>query len=52
MRLVTSFKPTIVGSIGIGVRKSDTELLGKINAALARLQADGMVKNILAKWGL
>jgi polar amino acid transport system substrate-binding protein len=52
VRLVTSFKPTIVGSIGIGVRKSDTELLGKINAALARLQADGMVKNILAKWGL
>jgi polar amino acid transport system substrate-binding protein len=52
VRLVTSFKPTIVGSIGIGVRKSDAELLGKINAALARLQADGMVKNILAKWGL
>ena len=52
VRLVTSFKPTIVGSIGIGLRKSDTELLGKINAALARLQADGMVKNILAKWGL
>ncbi len=52
VRLVTSFQPTIVGSIGIGVRKSDAELLGKINAALARLQADGMVKNILAKWGL
>src|SRR3984885_14500374 len=41
VRLVDSFKPTIVGSVGIGVRKSDQELLGKINASLAKLKADG-----------
>jgi polar amino acid transport system substrate-binding protein len=52
LRLVTSFKSTIVGSIGIGVRKSDSELLKKINASLAKLKADGTVDKILAKWGL
>jgi polar amino acid transport system substrate-binding protein len=52
VRLVRSFKPTITGSIGIGVRKRDGELLGAINAALARLKADGSLQKILAKWGL
>jgi polar amino acid transport system substrate-binding protein len=52
VRLVTSFKPTIVGSIGIGVRKTDSELLGRINAALTKLANDGTVKQILGKWGL
>jgi polar amino acid transport system substrate-binding protein len=52
LRLVTSFKSTIIGSIGIGVRKSDAELLKKVNTSLAKLKADGTVDKILAKWGL
>jgi len=52
LRLVTSFKSTIVGSIGIGVRKSDGELLKKVNTSLAKLKANGTVDKILAKWGL
>jgi polar amino acid transport system substrate-binding protein len=52
LRLVTSFKATIVGSIGIGVRKTDGELLKKVNASLAKLKADGTVDKIMAKWGL
>lgn len=52
VRLVKSFKSTIVGSVGIGVRKTDQELLGKINASLAKLKADGRLNQILAKWGL
>jgi polar amino acid transport system substrate-binding protein len=52
VRLVRSFKSTIVGSVGIGVRKSDGELLRKINVSLAKLRADGRVDKILAKWGL
>jgi polar amino acid transport system substrate-binding protein len=52
VRLVKSFKPTVVGSVGIGVRKSDDELLKKINTSLAKLKADGTVGKILAKWGL
>lgn len=52
VRLVKSYKPTIIGSVGVGVRKSDGELLKKINTALAKLKADGSVDKILAKWGL
>lgn len=51
-RLVKSYKSTITGSVGIGVRKGETELLKKINTALAAMQTDGTTKKILAKWGL
>ena len=51
-RLVESYKPTTIGSVGIGVRKGDTELLAKINASLAKLKANGTVDKILDKWGL
>jgi polar amino acid transport system substrate-binding protein len=51
-RIVKTFKPTITGSIGIGVRKGDQELLTKVDTALAAMKADGTVKKILAKWGL
>jgi polar amino acid transport system substrate-binding protein len=51
-RLAKSYKSVIVGNIGIGVRKEDKPVLDKINASLAKLQADGTVKKILAKWGL
>jgi len=52
VRIVESYKPTIIGSVGIGVRKADQELLGKINASLAKLKANGTVAKILDKWGL
>src|SRR3979490_646423 len=42
-RLVASYKPTVVGTVGIGVRKTDQDLLKKINASLAQLQANGNV---------
>jgi polar amino acid transport system substrate-binding protein len=51
-RIVESYKPTTVGSVGIGVRKGDTELLAKINNSLAKLKANGTVEKILDKWGL
>ena len=52
VRLVASYKPTVVGTVGIGVRKTDQDLLKKINASLAKLKADGTVDKILDKWGL
>jgi polar amino acid transport system substrate-binding protein len=52
VRLVKSYKPTIPGSVGIGVRKSDGELLKKINTSLAKMKADGRLDKLLAKWGL
>src|SRR5262249_1651137 len=52
VRLVKSYKATVLGSIGIGVRKNDGDLLKRIDASLAKLKADGTLKQILAKWGL
>ena len=52
IRLVTTFKPTIVNSIGIATRKGDTETMGKVNAALTKLKANGTIDAILKKWGL
>jgi polar amino acid transport system substrate-binding protein len=52
VRLVDSYKPVTVGTVAIGIRKSDSELLGKINASLAKLKANGTIDKILDKWGL
>src|SRR3954465_414730 len=51
VRLVDSYKPVTVGTVAIGIRKSDTELLAKINASLAKLKANGTIARILEKWG-
>ena len=45
------YKPVTVGSVGIAVRKGDTELLAKINASLAKLKSNGTTTRILEKWG-
>jgi polar amino acid transport system substrate-binding protein len=52
VRVVESYKPTIIGSVGIGVRKADQELLSKINTSLAKLTSNGTIAKILDKWGL
>jgi polar amino acid transport system substrate-binding protein/arginine/ornithine transport system substrate-binding protein len=35
---------------GIAVRKGDTEMLNKVNAALAAIRADGTYERITAKY--
>lgn len=52
LRMVTSFKPTMINSIGMATRKGDTELMGKVNAAVTKLKASGAIDAILKKWGL
>lgn len=52
VRLVKGYKPMVVGSVGIAARKSDGELLKKVDASLSKLKADGTIGKILAKWGL
>ena len=52
VRIVDTYKPAVVGSVGIGVRKGDQELLNKINVSLAKLKANGTTDKILEKWGL
>jgi polar amino acid transport system substrate-binding protein len=51
-KLVPTYEPKMTGSVGIGVRKTDAELLKKINASLAKLQSNGSVDKILVKWSL
>ncbi len=51
VRLIKGYTSTIVGSVGIGVRKTDGDLLKRINASLEKLQKNGAVDKILAKWG-
>lgn len=52
IRLVESYKPTTVGSVGIGVPKNEPELLQKINTSLKKLKDNGTLARILEKWGL
>lgn len=52
VHLVKGYKPMVVGSVGIGVRKADADLLKRVNASLAKLKGDGTIKKILVKWGL
>jgi polar amino acid transport system substrate-binding protein len=51
-KLVRSYEPKMAGSVGIGVRKGEAELLKKINTSLAKLKASGALDKILVKWGL
>jgi len=43
-------KVAIGGGIGVGVRESDGELKGKINAAIETMKKDGSLNEMLAKW--
>jgi polar amino acid transport system substrate-binding protein len=49
---VSTYQSKLVDNIGIAVRKGDSELLGKINASLAKLRADGTIDKILERWNL
>jgi polar amino acid transport system substrate-binding protein len=51
-RLVPTYEPKLTGSVGFGVRKSDGELLTKINDALSKLRADGTLDRIVGRWNL
>ncbi len=48
--LVIVEKVLLGGGIGIGVRESDGELKGKLNAAIDTIKADGRLNTIIVKW--
>ncbi|GGJ93352.1 ABC transporter substrate-binding protein [Pseudomonas matsuisoli] len=52
LRMVDSFKPTMVSDIGIATNKDNPELLAKVNAAIEKLKGDGTIDAIVKKWGL
>lgn len=43
---------TVTGAQSIAVQKGNTELLDKINKALAEMQADGTVEQLQQKWNI
>jgi polar amino acid transport system substrate-binding protein len=51
VRLVKTYQPKFTSPIALAVRKGDTVLLARVNAALSRLQDDGELKAIFTKWG-
>ena len=44
--------PSAQMAFGIGIRKSDDELLSRVNAALDSLKQDGALKRIYTDWGI
>jgi polar amino acid transport system substrate-binding protein len=51
VHLVKSWQPLFSSDDAFGVRKSDGELLKKINASLTKIKANGTLKAILTKYG-
>jgi polar amino acid transport system substrate-binding protein len=52
VRFVDTYEPKMSGFVGLGTRKGDKELMGKINAGLAKVKASGKLDEILQKWNL
>jgi polar amino acid transport system substrate-binding protein len=53
IRIVNSYQsPSTISRVGIAVRKGNNELLRNINGSLVKLEADGTVKAIFAKYGV
>ncbi len=52
LKIVASYSPFQEGKLAFAVQKGTTELLAKLDASLAKLQADGTVESIAARWGL
>jgi polar amino acid transport system substrate-binding protein len=53
LRLVSTYQsPSPIPRVGIAVRKGNSDLLGKINTSLTKLEADGTVKTIFLKYGV
>jgi polar amino acid transport system substrate-binding protein len=40
----------IGGGIGMGIRKSDSDLKDKFNAAINSMKADGTLNNLIKQW--
>jgi polar amino acid transport system substrate-binding protein len=52
LRIVKSYRSLIAAPDALGVRKTDGELLKKINTSLDKLRGNGTMKSIFAKYGI
>ena len=50
VRVVDTYQSLLATDISIAVRKGDAEMLGKVNAALAKIKQNGSLAAILKKW--
>lgn len=48
--LVVVEELTIGGGVGMGLRESDTELKGKLDAAITTMKEDGTLNTLIKKW--
>jgi polar amino acid transport system substrate-binding protein len=52
VRLVDTYQSLLATDIALAVRKGDTEMLAKVNAAVAKIKQKGELADILKKWGV
>ena len=51
VRMVETYAPRQVNELALGVRKGETALLARVDAALGKLDAAGTLAQLRAKWG-
>ncbi len=52
VRLVKEYQSTLMGDVCLVVRKGETQLLERINKAIATAKADGTIARIVQQWNL
>lgn len=52
VRLVDTYQSLLITDIALAVRKGDSETLSKLNAAIAKIKKNGVLAEILKKWGV
>jgi polar amino acid transport system substrate-binding protein len=52
VRIVEGYKPLVLGDLALAVRKDDPDLLGKVNASIAKFKQNGKLAAILTKYSL
>lgn len=52
VKLSESYKATNVGDVCLVMRKGDTNMLSRVNKAIATIKADGTLAKVVQKWGI
>jgi len=52
VRLVKEYQSTLMGDVCLVVRKGDSQLLARLNKAIATAKSDGSIARIVQQWGL
>lgn len=52
VKLAPNYQAENIGDVCLVVRKGDTELLARLNQAIAAIKANGTLEQIVTKWGI